>query len=361
MQNIADMYNKELEEVKYTDSYDIRIHGVQTALCVMDYNSNKFVNSNEIIFGYYCVNTEEMIKAFQIKNKILQNGILNKTTWNMIFSNLLKNYMLVVIKTGINQITLFDLVKYLDEINKENNNDINIENNNQYPNDFIENNNYYNNNLYGDYNENFNKNINNYLDEDNKDDKQTDLSGLSLYYKYLDYLKTGNNSFLFDNIKDPNGNTSFNEIIYNTLKGGKTFEVPKYSYNIGGSLSYEEKQYTQADGSSNRDYNYIYNLLANSIYNVNLEKNLRNSTSDMYKNYNGNFKENGNKPYFNKNNIDILKRQKFDIVIQYGQDGNYAKKILQVTPISVTQQVNASGEPICDVFEFVAKDYLDCN
>jgi hypothetical protein len=60
-------------------------------------------------------------------------------------------------------------------------------------------------------------------------------------------------------------------------------------------------------------------------------------------------------------NIKQLRRSRFDVTIVYGAKGETARKILDVTPIAVTQEMNASGEPIYDVYEFVGRDVVYSN
>ena len=359
MINVANLYNKELENISFNSSYDIRIHGVQTALSVMGYTNREYINSNELIYGYFCMNTENMIKSFQGDVGLPITGKLDTNTWSSIFSELVLKHDLVVIKTGNEEITLYDFKKFLDSM-KDNNDKDNGLVDGSSPNEL----------------QNFDDLSFGYLSEFDNDLSFSDKSytssinnGLNLgeptfYNKYLEYLNGGGNTSYFDQIYRTDNGRSFDEFAFNYIvSGGRTYGGFNYNYNLNGRYNYDnatDTAFRPPTGSSNRDYNYVYNLLANSIYNGEFDRGpLRSSLSNGISIYNGDFTNRGQYPYFDSSNIEELKRQKFDIEIHYGQKGETARKIIEVSPISVTQEVNESGEPIFDVYEFIAKDLLD--
>ena len=62
--------------------------------------------------------------------------------------------------------------------------------------------------------------------------------------------------------------------------------------------------------------------------------------------------------FFNENNNELFRKNNNDITITYGN--GYKYKILKnVIFRSKTQQVNANGEPIADVYEFIARDLIE--
>lgn len=342
---LSERYADSLKYLTYGQGYDIRIHAFQTAILILDVKYYEDSNINDINFGYYCSTTEDMVSQFQKYNNITIDKKINKETWESVFTQLKVLKKCTIIQTGPKRIEVIGTDDLLGNNIIDTNNDldtgyssddnINITDNISY----IE-------NLNG---ENYLDNLNQFLPSNSGD------TSSFFYYKY-------NESY---------GGKSFDDLVYNYIvSGGKVYNNASYSYNINGGESWSNKYITplifNSYGSANKDYDYIYNLLANSIYEGNLDASpmaVSFSNNDIGKFINP-FAKSTNKPYFSpysevnfKN--DALKNSKFDITIVYGSKGSKARKIIAVTPMAMSQEINASGEPIYDVYEFIAKDVVD--
>ncbi|MER0278671.1 hypothetical protein ABRY18_00645 [Clostridioides difficile] len=64
---------------------------------------------------------------------------------------------------------------------------------------------------------------------------------------------------------------------------------------------------------------------------------------------------------FNPNNINTLKKSKFSISLIYGDKKEKYRKIIGVSPISVSQEIDTTGNPVYDIYEFIAKDVIEIN
>lgn len=349
---ISERYTDDLKSLTYGQGYDIRIHALQTTLLILDVKYYDDLNINDINFGYHCSITESIIKEFQIYNNLIFDGKINLETWNSIFAQLKVLKGCTIIQTGPRNIDVIGSNELLEgtningnDSNTSNSSDSNIEiSDNSISANIVSDNISYEKNSNG---KSYLEALNN-LSTDGKDTS----------YFYYQYNKS-------------NGGKSFDDLVYNYIvSGGKVYNNASYSYNINGGESWDYKYITpimfNSSGSANKDYDYIYNLLSNSIYEGNLDlspMSVSFSNNDIGKFINP-FTASTNKPYFSpyaepnfKN--DALKNSKFDITIVYGPKGSKARKIIGVTPMAMSQEINASGEPIYDVYEFIAKDVVD--
>lgn len=63
--------------------------------------------------------------------------------------------------------------------------------------------------------------------------------------------------------------------------------------------------------------------------------------------------------FFNSNNADALRQNGIDIAIVYGADQIHTKTIKSVNFRSLGQQLDANGNPIYEMYEFIGKDLLE--
>ncbi len=364
-ENISTLYTDNYSRLDFREdvSYDIGIHAIQTALYLQDYNSKADTNINDLVFGYYDVNTEKMIKQFQISNNMKPaDGVLNEATWDAIFNGLALNIGVEIIKTGEKEITIVDSDDYLD--GKDNGDVYNPPGSENYDD------NGEGNNPGNDGGINFNDGGNYTLSDDLNGEKYGDDS-----YNYITDIKsirggdiidgyvTGNGGYVYSGpgayIRD-GSISSIDPGDYNLL--GNKIVVPGSNNLTGGNNRWNDTSLSSLnDNDYQRDYDFIYNLLANTTYSGGGYINplqVSNSTIDTLENYSGSYESSNNKPFFSPDNISKLRKSKFDITIVYGAKGNKARKLIKVVPMSVTQEMNASGEPIYDVYEFVARDVV---
>lgn len=358
--NAKAIYTESYTRFDFRDSmsYDIGIHAIQTALYIQGYNNKPDIDVKNIAFGYYDVYTEKMIKQFQTGNNLKPaEGVLNKETWEAIFDGLASIKGVGLLLTGKKEITIVD--DYLDcrksgqYIESESEN-FNADKNAPYSDvgiDFRNNENYTaSDDLSG---KNFGQNSYNYITDVNS----SELNGI------IDYYLTGNgdsSEFGFGKYLT-NGSINSNDpgdyIVF-----GKKVVAPGGSSLTGGSSRWNDTSISSLNYSDyQKDYDFIYNLLANTTYSGGGYTNSlqsSNSTIDTLKNYSASYESSSNKPFFNPDKINTLRKSKFDITIVYGAKGKKARKLISVVPMSVTQEMNASGEPIYDVYEFVAQDVV---
>lgn len=349
---ISERYTDDLKLLKYGQGYDIRIHAIQTTLLILDPIYFDKINTNDLNFGYYCSSTESIITEFQKYNKLVSDGKLTLETWNSIFSQLkiLKNCS--VIQTGPKSIDIIGANELLEG------NNINSSNNSKVP-------------TLSDNEDNISSDVILSIASDNLayEENTSGKSYLSNINNFSSNLK--NNSLLYYQYNNLSGGKTFDDLAYNYIvSGGRVYNNASYSYNLTGSESWDYKYITpimfNSTGGENKDYDYIYNLLANSVYdgNINLSPMAVSFSNNDIGKYLGPLGKSTNKTYFspyaeNKFKNDALKNSKFDITIVYGPKGSKARKIIEVTPMAMSQEVNASGEPIYDIYEFIAKDVVD--
>lgn len=68
---------------------------------------------------------------------------------------------------------------------------------------------------------------------------------------------------------------------------------------------------------------------------------------------------NNNDSFFNSNNTDLLRQDDIDISITYGTNQTHKKTIKSAKFRSIGQQIDANGNPIYEIYEFIAKDLLE--
>ena len=366
MINIAEHYDETLKKLSYSKIYNIKVHAVQTALSILDYaNITESVNINTMRYGYYDVNTERMITQFQKDNNLHADGILDNDTWDMIFNKLAEKKELIIVQTGEKEITPVDMDNYIAFLNQEAlthpnlNSEKTLQNDKKYP------------------NSNSGKSFATEGGAKFDNDLGVDLDGEKTYpnldvvgpnfgdYTWdIGYGENSNKTNTWFGGHNLNGSEIFDNLVYNYIvAGGKYYNGVSYSYNLNGRNEWNEEYITpNYVGESDKDYDFVYNLLSNSIYkNWSYDNNpikSNKSTEDDIGVYGGSFETSNNKPFFNPSNIDQLRKSKFDITVVYGAKGENARKIKDVTPISVSQQMDASGEPLYDIYEFIARDVV---
>ncbi|MCC0781732.1 hypothetical protein IR152_01005 [Clostridioides sp. ES-S-0108-01] len=226
--DVSFLYDKSLFYVDFGSKYDIRIHSVQTALVYMGYMYEER-SFSELKYGYYCVCTFDMVKAFQKENKIIPTGRLCEKTWNLIFKKLYSNYNIIILKNNEKEICIKD------------------------------------------------------KQEENQYKSDCNLKAI--------------NSFICDELE--------------------------CDYNLIDSLIYD---CNYGEDSQKSD-------LENSDYQLS----------------------------FNPNNINTLRKSNFSISLIYGEKKEKYRKIIGVTPISVIQEIDTTGNPVYDIYEFIAKDVIEIN
>lgn len=350
---ISERYDESLKNIQYKSEYDIRIHAIQSAILILidTLFPGTEVDVSNINYGYYCPTTEGIIKQFQTLNNKTATGILDEEIWNLIFAYLKNIKGCTIIQTGQKSISIVEIDKYL-----QNDVQISYENNSEIK-------------------SNTDTNLS-YSNTDNGGVSYTDLNGT-----FLDYLKNlvpngYDTSYIETIYKDGIGGKTFDEVIYEYIvSGGSIYNNVSFGYNISNSGESWHSDYLtplqyNVSGSANKDYDYIYNLLANTIYTGNVDlspTNVSFSNNNIGK-FSGKYGNSTNQSFFSNEGytdayfsgrIKTLRKRKFDIEIIYGAKATKSRKIIGVIPISVSQEIDASGEPIYDVYEFIAKDVID--
>jgi hypothetical protein len=361
--NVADNYQPTYEKAQYGDGYLIGIHAVQTALNMQGYGKTQNVNLNSIYYGYYDINTQTMVKQFQKDNHLNITEKIDKKTWDTIFNNLLKQQGCIIAQTGEKEISIIDIDTYIENLNdsgKQNSDSTTgdeASDNREYPN--LDSTKTYPASDSGkSYSDVLNDTPQGQRTHPNLDSLNPGMTDTA-WYDAIAAANSGKSSSFVGN-HNVDGSAMFDDLMYNYIvSGGKYYNGVSYAYNLNGG-NYFDDQYNKIYlGDSEKDYDFIYNLLANSIYadgGYYLPVKESKSTTDGLGYYGGSYESSTNSPFFDPSNIDILRKSKFDITIVYGAKGEQARKIRQVTPISVSQEMNASGEPIFDVYEFIARD-----
>lgn len=348
--NVATMYSDDLMGLYYNEEYDIRINAVQTALMILGYYDEENVEINSIIFGILEVNTMIAIKSFQRSMGLPKTGKLDALTYELIFKELKDKKNIIILKNGQNSIRLESFNSIMDAIVNEL----------EYTFDDSE------------LTVNVLDAINN-IDKVGLDDLPLyvggiidgifDVSdyvvnegGISIINSFLEFILSGSDSNFFNDKFNLYGGESFEEIMYNYVSnGGKTHLGFEYDFDSDSGYTSEHTEYNTIQ-TGKKDYNYIYSLLSNSVYDGELDITPNASNTEGIKKFNGKYEDSSDEPFFDNNGF--IGKIKYDIVIVYGASAKKSIKLLNVTPISVAQQLNASGEPISEVYEFVAKDIV---
>lgn len=379
MDYIKEKYESYLRNIKYGDGYDIKIHAIQVALSILGYLNIDGVNKNDIYYGYYCVNTETMLKQFQIDAKINITSLVDRVTWNALFDELVKMKSCTIVQLGDRNLSIIGVDSLIEDSLSNKHYDASYSNHGpnfgylglNYPTNELSvspNGNHIeydirevganSNRLSYPVGSNFNSN--DYLLNYNIRKNNPLIDDIS------QFLPKGFDTSIFYGNYNTNGAKHFDELVYDYIVGGgKTYTDLNYSYNISGGESWNVgySNYINVPANLNRDYDHMYNLLANSIYNGNIDTSPLwvSRTDNNVGKYTGKYSKSSNLPYFNPDNIDELRKSEFDITIVYGAKGYKSRKILNVKPISIAQEVDASGEPVYDIYEFIAKDIIEGN
>ena len=364
--NVRNEYNDSYQNLTFGDGYLIGIHGIQSALYMQNYNNlTNNININDINYGYYDSTTEKMVKTFQYNNNIDATGVLTEETWNAIYDGLMAEKGVILAITGSKQLTIVDVDEMVDNqgntkeyitSGSENFND--VENKNYITGDggknFIGSGEFStaSDSLSG---ENFGENTSEYIIGDNQQTLDPQ------YGNGYDNNNAGlTNEFYGNHILD--GGDYYDFLKYNYIVSGNKSIVPNYTINMPNSNRWNGTAVKDIDsGGYRKDYDFIYNLLANTSYGLGGYINSQsksNSTTETIRNYSGDYENSTNKPFFSPENMLTLRRSRFDIDLVYGAKGMKSRKIVQVVPMSVSQEVNASGEPIYDIYEFIAQDVV---
>jgi hypothetical protein len=367
--NMADKYEPYLNNMKYGDSYNMKVHSAQTALNILGYGETENVNLNTMRYGYYDVNTDNMVSQFQKEHNLTITGQLDERTWDGIFASLLDQKNCVVAQTATSQISIIDIDTYIESLNNNNKQYIGLDNSQT-----LGSGSNYDNTGSSKSNSAFSYPPfdNDLLADDVKEYVHNNLDtlnpGFSKTYFDTAYNENGERTDKWAGAYQLYGSEVWDNLVYNYIvNGGTYYNGMSYSYNLNGPNYWNETVTTPVyNGTSDKDYDFIYNLLANSLVSPGIGYDgepLRTSKSatNTLKDYDGSYDNSTNAPFFSPSNIKQLRRSRFDLTIVYGAKGETARKLLDLTPIAVTQEMNASGEPIYDVYEFVARDVVYSN
>lgn len=342
MKLVEDRWSENLNNLHYGDGYDIRIHAAQVALSLISRRTDvvgKEVNFSTVRFGYYDLNTEKAIEAFQRATGLYITRKLDKITYEKLFEVLRNRLNVTILEVGKNKLKVCEINKEISDMLPEHNYPNNDENGN--------------NTLFE--NENFNPNP--------YEDEFDHMEGIDWGdFEIGDYEADGgyNPPNFLDNfwksIKDGTDDV-FSILTPDLGRGGSP------TLNIRGSgESYVNTNGIPGTGDGSNDF--IDNLLANSIYqgNFDYEKPLSwVSNSEMNINVNGFKYDNSDKygTFFDGKNTSDTRKSAYDITIVYGTNSQLAKKLIDVRPRAKSQQIDASGEAIYEVIEFIAKDVVE--
>lgn len=352
-----DIYEDYLKKICYESPKDIKINALQTALLLLKVDKD---NLNKIKLGYWCPITEKCFDMFRSDKHIKKSVGIDKKTWTSLFEEVEKkcNIKMLYSKNS-NSIILENVDKYY-----ENQKEIeNIDNRMFFTNDNVYN---INSGKTIEYPQrhliNYGEDWSNYIPPQltTKGNKTIGVSdrAFSNYGKY----------FLNQDINPNNTGGSFFGVVNHEMidsVGKEHMDGPSYTISSSG-IEFGDK-YLDHNGMQDvdLDYDFAYNLLANSIYSGNQDvKNHEKWYS--YLDDDGeikvvNLKEsNKNEAFFNNKKSEMFKRRNFDISIKYGvANSDIIKIIKNIIPRNITQEVNASGEPIFEVVEFIAQDVLE--
>ena len=364
--NARDLYSDNLKNASYNNTqYNVKVHALQTALSFLGYNIDKakeYSNSNAIDnvkYGYYSPTTELIIKSFQNEHNIVPNGKMTKETWYKVFNSLENetNSELKISKDG--NLEIFSknksaVPKQTEILSDSTNNTSNMSANKLLANEIEDD---YDN--FPPYEKNTVSTA--YRDIKEKNNQLTDgneqiispntasiQSYLALANKTPEYRAGVVKDKFYENLNASNNWKSL---------GGK---VKNIKNTVGDKTNYVSFNNT----GQGREYSIINSLLANSIY----EGNLTNEPMYEYKTtpYSdiGKCKKSfetsqHSLPFFNKNNNKTFRKAHENITIVYGASGEKAIKIVDVMYRTKSQSIDASGEAVYDVIEFVAKDAIE--
>lgn len=345
--NVKSMYDDTLMNLTYESPKDVRVNAIQTLLILLNIDSEgKDVGKFKI--GCWCVNTEKVLNKYRTMRGLKITKGIDKKTWDTIFEEFEKRCKLKMLNYKNTDILFFDNIpEFYDEIkDKDLANDFNFSNNHNYPN-------------YGkgeDLEDTTEGNMQNYGE---------DFSG---YVPIQPSYKGEINYEMNPMNPNFNGRPTVEDLqfIINGGYGKDLVPGPVFGPLTDGGDEEIYYPYAGVSNVGNDKYDFTKTILANSIYAGNLEPHEKWTyniiTDNAGKLYKGFGKSDKFKPFFNELNGNILRKSKLSIEIAYGAaDTSMGKKIIEVTPRALSQEVSASGEPICDVIEFVAKDIVEIN
>lgn len=346
---IENLWTESLEHLMYNNGFDVRIQAIQVALFSLSNRSSNIgenirddVEYSETKFGYFDVPTELSIKSFQKAINKETTGILDEDTYIKIFSALKNDLNCIIVETDDEKLKMLEVTDELKDFlgieGSESNSYDEI-----YGNDLSEeeNNIKINNNI---------EDMNNLLSQ--REEEKTDNFISKWNENYTD---------VYSNPYKDENNIDSNFYIYSKNNGGRT--LPGYP-NVDNNYNYNLDYGNSINGIEGNNHDFINNLLANSIYDGNLdfEKSIMwKSNSNLDININGYKYEKSEKykPFFSNENSSKTRDSNYDITIVYGSNGQFAKKIVDVIHRSKSQQIDATGEAIYDVIEFIARDVIE--
>lgn len=366
MMLVEKMWSEDLLDVIFNSGYDIRIHAIQTALSLILRRSSNLsqrmggVDFSPRVFGIYDSETEDCIKSYQKAVGLSETGKLDPQTYMSIFLNLRKELNSTIIKDGPRSIKICDVgsIKGIDEYDED---DIDI-------------------NFVNKIEDTFEGGVENVNTEDIIKDALM-LSNPAIFDsgKLYSKIKDTLNEYINDKFSDTNGgkiygdSPNFSEGTVNEryaspsfskrILSGHAYNTPSFGHG-GYREGIDSPSYTNVTNDNDNDY--IGNLLSNSIYEGNFDYSrpiVWNSNSSMNIDVGGFVYDKSSKyeTFFSEKNTSPTRRSEYDITIVYGTNGQFAKQLLSVRPRAKSQQLDASGEAIYDVIEFIAKDIVETN
>lgn len=202
------------------------------------------------------------------------------------------------------------------------------------------------------------------------DDRIDYPDGSDVSNTYLDKDKNIFNNFNNNSNSDfvNNDNQQNNNNTINSGNNQSSSNTNKPSKDIIDHIISNSNNNTSIPSNDNNKYqsikdNFITGL-ANEIYKVNLSSEIGDSWSShstLDIDLSSNMYEESSKhdPHFREDLASLSRMSNYDIVIVYGPNKQKYKKIKNVITRSVSQEVNASGEAIYDIIEFIAQDVVD--
>lgn len=297
------LWNDDINNIEDLNNtiFDYRLSLVQMALKKLGYEDPSVKDDTR--YGHHGQKTFSNIKEFQLMNAIVPKsnyrycvpGEIDMITWNRIFKELL-NKKNIAVQRDSNQNT-YSLI----EIDQRKTYDENI--------DYVN------------------------LTKAQLEEIEKEESGLVSKKDY------GVGSVQESNIVNPEVQYSVSDININNIK----------TKTINNNIEISP-QGTHVDR--------VNNMLTNAVYNGFLEKDsLDFKLRELGVSDTPNKKSDKYSPYFNST-TNKFKKSKFELKIVYGSDSEKIVKIIDVIPRAESQEIDASGNAIYDVYDFIAKDII---
>ena len=363
---VEKMWSEDLLDVIFNSGYDIRIHAVQTALSLILRRSSNLsqrmggFDFSPREFGVYDSETEDCIRCYQKAVGLSETGKIDPQTYMSIFVNLRKELNSTIIKNGPRSIKICDAGSIKD-ISDDETSSIGVSFVNKIEDTFK--------GGIGDVN----------IEDAIKD--TLIISNPAIYGagELYSTIKDTINDYINDKFSNANGNKTYGETPNLSEEiMNEYYDSPNLSKRILSGYSYDTPSFGHGgyrEGSESPSYSnvtndiendYIGNLLANSIYEGNFDYSrpiVWDSKSNMNIDVGGFVYDKSSKyeTFFSDKDTSPTRRSGYDITIVYGANGQFAKQILGVIPRAKSQQLDASGEAIYDVIEFIAKDIVETN